>query len=176
MSIGELLDIKKMAKDDLSKKLSLSSKKPLLAMIVDRELPSATEEKIKIFLEGASSLDLEIVILADSNMAFFSGQKIKILPYSRVNRKNILEASDMALTFDFSDIEEMLIHGIVPISLTRNGIADYNPNEETGNSFIYKKEDPWHIFAAIVRAIETYKFPYDWKHIVRTGISSVCKH
>jgi starch synthase len=78
----------------------------------------------------------------------------------------------MALVFPFSDVEEIMLNGVIPISMNRPGIKDYNPNKETGNGFVYKKEDSWSIFAALVRAVETFKFPYDWKHIVRQGILS----
>jgi len=85
----------------------------------------------------------------------------------------LLEAADMALVFEFSDVEEMLLNGVIPISSLRPEVSDYNPNRETGNGFIFKKESPWAIFAALVRARETFKFPYDWKHIIRQGMSSV---
>ena len=100
-------------------------------------------------------------------------KNVSFLPYGRANRKILLEASDMALSFKFSDVEEMLLNGTIPISPMRDEIKDYNPNHETGNGFIYQKSDRWCIFAALVRAIETFKFPYDWNNIVREGLRSV---
>ncbi|MBD3156460.1 hypothetical protein GF369_01395 [Candidatus Peregrinibacteria bacterium] len=59
--------------------------------------------------------------------------------------------------------------GVVPIVKPFNdSIVDYNPNTESGNSFIYEEDNYWDVFAAIVRARETYKFPYDWKFIMRS--------
>ncbi|MFA6992665.1 MAG: hypothetical protein WC269_05335 [Candidatus Gracilibacteria bacterium] len=173
-SVGKLLKEKKKAKENLSKKLFFSRKSPILALFLDNELSKDEEQKMKTFLDGVSSLDVIVVALADSNLETLRLPNVVILPYDRLNRKELLAASDMALCFPFSDVEEMIINGVIPISSVRPGIADYNPNCETGNSFIYKKEDPWHIFAALVRARETFKFPYDWAHIVRQGLCSIC--
>ncbi|MFH1284764.1 MAG: hypothetical protein ABIH78_04230 [Candidatus Peregrinibacteria bacterium] len=172
-SVSNLLKQKRKAKKDLAKKLSFSDKRPLLGIFLDRELSCDHAEMIKAMLSGVRAIGFEIVVLADSNLETFSIPNIIILPYSRMNRKTLLESADMALGFEFNDIEELLINGVIPISPTRSEVKDYNPNHETGNSFIYKQNDPWYMFAAIVRARETFKFPYDWKNIVREGLVSV---
>lgn len=171
-SINDLLKIKREAKDALAKSLKLSKNKPLLGIFLDRELTKTMERRLKVILEGIKFLDVEVVILADSDADGLKSDKLKILPYERMNRIKLLQAADMAMIFSFTDIEELLFNGVIPISGSRPEITDYNPNRETGNSFIYKKEEPWSIFAALVRAVETFKFPYDWKHIVRQGVSS----
>lgn len=144
-------------------------------MFLDNELSEDIEKKMERFLEGVTAIDVNVIVLADSNLETFSLPNVIILPYSRSNRNALLEASDMALGFEFNDVEEMLLNGVIPISSVRSEIADYNPNRETGNSFVYRSDDPWGIFAALVRARETFKFPYDWKHIVRQGLESVGK-
>lgn len=168
-SVGQLLKQKKEVKRNIGKMFSFSSKKPLLGIFLDKELPQESEKKVRMFLEAVKVLDIEVALLADSNLSALSPNVIYI-PYSRLNRKSLLEAADMALTFEFTDVEEMLLNGVIPISPVRPEVKDYNPNVESGNGFIYKQEDPWCIFAALVRARETFKFPYDWKHIVRQGI------
>lgn len=172
-SVGQLLRQKGAAKKDLAKIFSFSFKKPLLGIFLDKELSKESEKTVRMFLEAVNVLDMEVIVLADSNLDSLSLPNVIYLPYSRLNRKSLLEAADMALTFEFSDVEEMLLNGVIPISPIRPEIKDYNPNVESGNGFIYKKEDPWYIFAALVRARETFKFPYDWKHIVRQGITAV---
>ena len=67
----------------------------------------------------------------------------------------------------------MLLNGTIPVSPARAEIADYNPNRETGNGFVYKNTDSWCMFAALVRALETFKFPYDWNNIIRQGLETV---
>lgn len=171
--ITKLVQQKKETKQLFSKKYSFSSKKPLLGIFLDKELSKDVENKVHIFLEASQELDIEVVVLADSNLDSLHLPNVIYLPYSRASRKTLLEASDMALIFEFSDVEEMLLNGVIPISSLRPEVSDYNPNLETGNGFIFKKENPWAIFAALVRARETFKFPYDWKHIIRQGMSSV---
>lgn len=168
-TIDNLLNQKKAAKAELSRELSLSKNKPLLGIFLDKALTD--ESEMQQIMDALSAVEVEVVILADSNLDALD--MTKVLPYGRENRKKLLDAADIALIFEFSDVQELLLNGIIPVSCERPGVIDYNPNRETGNSFVYRHKSPWGIFAALVRAIETFKFPYDWKHIVRQGVDSV---
>jgi len=170
-SIDNFLVQKKLAKSELAKELGLSKNKAMVGIFLDKALSGAKERTMFEVLMGLKDVDVNVVVLADTNMELAG--MAKVLNYNRTNRRRLLESADMALIFDFSDIEELLLNGIIPVSAARPEISDYNPNHETGNSFVYSKKTPWGIFAALVRAIETFKFPYDWKHIVRQGVNSV---
>ncbi len=52
------------------------------------------------------------------------------------------------------------------INETSMNFAEYNPLKETGNAFVYEKNSPWHMLAAVLRASETFKFSYDWKNLL----------
>lgn len=171
-SLDNCIKKKREAKKMFASKFSFSAKRPLLGIILDNELSREEEGRLQNILEGTAHVDVQVVILADTNLDVCGIPHTIVVPYSRVNRKDLLEAADMSLGFSFSDVEEMLLNGTIPISSSRPEVSDYNPNRETGNSFIYKKSDHWSVFAALVRALETYKFPYDWKNIVRQGIRS----
>jgi hypothetical protein len=173
--ISNLLEKKKETKKIFSKKLSFSYKRPLLGIFLDKELSKKAAEKIKNILEGTACINMEVIILADSNIDEFSIPHVIFLPYSRVNRKTLLEAADMALILPFNDVDEFLLNGIIPVSGQKDGLTDYNPNFETGNSFTYNTDTSWGIFAALVRAMETFKFPFDWRNIVSEGVRSVNK-
>lgn len=166
-ALDSLLKRKNAAKVKMAKELGFSMKKPLIGIFLDKEM--AGEELLQI-LNGMNAVEAQVVILSDADNSFGFTKSLK---YNRENRKYLLEACDIALVFDFSDVEEMLLHGVIPVSFKRPEVIDYDPNRETGNSFVYLDKSPWGIFAAVVRAIETFKFPYDWKHIVRQGIMSV---
>lgn len=170
-SLDNLLEKKKGTKAALCKKLSLSEDKPLLGVVLDKKLSPADEDRLRSILEGVLHIDINIVVLTDTDV--FDDNQVKHISYSRRGRRELLEASDMSLSFPFSDIQEMLLNGTVPISPSRPEISDYNPNKETGNGFVYKENDCWCMFAAIVRALETFKFPYDWNNIVKQGLSSI---
>lgn len=174
-SVNLIVEKKRSSKKTLAKTLSFSGKEPLVAVILDK-MPSKKDfTKMMGLLEGIDKINIQMIILADPDVEFPAFKKIKVMPYSRKNRNVLLEAADIAIGFDFNDIEEMLFHGVVPISYERPEVKDYNPNHETGNSFVYRQRDPWAMFAALVRALETFRFPYDWKHIIREGLKSVEK-
>ncbi len=170
MATDNILQIKSEAKKSFAKEVGFKSSKALIAVVLDRELSGEDSALLAEVLEGAAILDVAVVILADGEKLEAVNKCVYSVEYTRDNREKLLSAADMTVSFDFNDVEEMLVHGAIPISLERSEIADYNPNRETGNAFLYKKRDKWSAFAAMVRACETYKFPYDWKNIVRQGI------
>lgn len=166
--IDLLIKDKSEAKDKLSSMLKFHIKKPLIALFIDKELSELEERNLGLILAGVKDLSATVIAIADTNREVFS--EITVLPYNRLNRHYLLEAADIALVFSFTDVEELLANGIIPISQERPEVEDYDPNHETGNAFIYKNTSPWSVFAAVVRAVETFKFPYDWKHIIRQGL------
>lgn len=58
-------------------------------------------------------------------------------------------------------------YGGVPVVRSVGGLAntveEYNPNTGSGNGFTFLNYDPWEFFAAIVRAIELYRFKDAWR-------------
>lgn len=166
-----LLSRKKEAKKELAKMLGLNAKKPLIGVFLDGEIFEKDVDKIKTVLEGTGALSVNVVVLCDKVTEGSEEKHVKFLPYSRVNRSKLLSAADIALSLGFNDVEEMLLNGTVPVSEARPELEDYNPNHESGNGFIFREFSPWSIFAATVRALETFKFPYDWQNIVRSAAS-----
>jgi starch synthase len=61
-------------------------------------------------------------------------------------------------------------YGGVPVVRSVGGLADtveeYDPNTGSGNGFTFANYDPWELFAAIVRAIELYRFKDAW-HVLQ---------
>jgi hypothetical protein len=45
------------------------------------------------------------------------------------------------------------------------GFTDYDPQKEKGNSFKYKKNTSFHQLEALIKAVECFKYPYDWKNV-----------
>jgi starch synthase len=62
-------------------------------------------------------------------------------------------------------------YGSVPIVRSVGGLADtvqeYDPRTGGGNGFTFDKYDPWEFFAAIVRALEVYRFQDIWQTLQR---------
>ncbi|MFC1600400.1 hypothetical protein ACFL3T_05210 [Patescibacteria group bacterium] len=84
--------------------------------------------------------------------------------------KAIVKANIVILINENHDkVKKAWENGVVPITQELDpSVVDYNPNTESGNAFVYQNANEWEIFAAVVRALETHKFPYDWKFIVRS--------
>ncbi len=65
-------------------------------------------------------------------------------------------------------------YGAVPIVALESsvyGAADnYDPVMESGTSFLFTSGSVWSMHAAVVRALETYRLPYDWRGIQRNGM------
>ena len=80
-------------------------------------------------------------------------------------------ASDMALFLDdaagHKELEFLLKYGVVPVAKKDCGLQNYDPNQESGHGFLYDKFDVWSVFTSLVRALETYRFPFDWRTIQR---------
>lgn len=81
-----------------------------------------------------------------------------------------LLAADMALLFKehHQIIDHLLKKGVIPVAKEQSPLlVNYDAIKEIGNSFTFSSYNPWDMFAALVRARETYTFPFDWQHILR---------
>lgn len=101
------------------------------------------------------------------------------LEVAEANHDALLSA-DIALfaTSDLAQsrsIRHALTAGSIPVVYEhiapKNLAEDYDPTTEQGNSFFATTENVWGIFAATVRAVETFRFPYDWQGIVRNAMN-----
>jgi hypothetical protein len=132
-----------------------NTKFPTVLLAVANISENIKSEIIDTLEEGLSHLNIRL--LRDENN-FSNLEKAHII---------VLFENDVNL------LKKAWSHGVIPITQAFDpSIVDYNPNTESGNSFVYESKNYWEIFAAIVRACETYKFPYDWKFIVRSCTKS----
>jgi starch synthase len=65
-------------------------------------------------------------------------------------------------------------YGSVPIVRATGGLADTvrdaDPVAGQGNGFVFEPYDRWMLFAAIVRAVETFKHPAVWRQLQVQGM------
>ena len=68
-----------------------------------------------------------------------------------------------------------LRYGTIPVVRATGGLADtikdYDPVASTGDGFTFELYDPWHFFAAVVRAWETYRHHSLWSWLVRRAMT-----
>ncbi len=51
-------------------------------------------------------------------------------------------------------------------------VQDYDPRTGEGNGFSFGAYDRWQLFAAIVRALENYKYAEAWRNLQVRGMTS----
>jgi starch synthase len=135
-------------------------------------------------LEGILSLDCQIVVRGVGSeeygkiftkLAADYSHRFKIVPDEDVMRRKMYASCDVALFFapDETELLNCLSYGTVPVTPEQKHLANYDPVQEAGNAFVADPMDSWNWFAALVRAIETYKLPYDWRTIQRHAMETV---
>lgn len=83
---------------------------------------------------------------------------------------HMLQACDVLVCMSQRGVSAAKRGGCVPIAPEDiAGVKNYHPVTETGNAFTFAKKKSWSVFAALVRAKETFLLSFDWKGICRNG-------
>lgn len=142
--------------------------------LLEQVIPGLMELPISIVIRGRGSKKYGELF---TKLSASAPHRISIVPDDETSVRKMLAGSDIALFLaDHNDeeiLENCLRYGTVPVSLRSNLLDDYNPVQESGNAFVYESASSWQCFAALVRALETFKFPYDWRTIQRHAIESM---
>lgn len=145
-------------KDSETLSQSYSGKKlPLVIIETDSNEKNIDSKSLESLLEGLAHLDIKVE------------QNLK-------KNENLNEEAAIVIILSKNKglLETAWEKGVVPVtSAFDQRIVNYNPNSEKGNSFVYNNFNEWEIFSAVVRALETHKFPYDWKFIKRSCMKSI---
>jgi glycogen synthase len=189
---------KKTIKNKIENKLQFQED---LGLIVERKIPilcitiditkKSGGELLEETIEGILTLDVQLLIRGAgteqyqklfSDLAVQHKNKIRIVSDTEENIRKTYAASDIALVFSTEEeheeeISNYLSYGVIPVLPEKHSqslpIVNYNPIEENGNAFVYKKNNKWIFFATLIRALENFLFPYDWELIQKNAIESV---
>ena len=148
-----------------------------------------TEQKgFHLLVDAAHALftnfDLQLLVIGagDSDlMGFFqelperySGKAAVHLAYDEALPHLVYGGADVILIpskFEPSGLTQMeaMRYGSVPLVRKTGGLADsvedYNPRTRAGTGFVFEGFDHYAFFGAVVRALETYKYPKYWQGI-----------
>jgi len=128
------------------------------------DVRGADPKLVESLLPGIEELDARFRVIGVGAKAFphvFSAEEA-------MEEAHIWIILGSHLPSEFSMIAD---RGIVPVML--NGLhkeaQNYNPVAEEGNAFLFQKATPWHIYGAMVRALENFAFSYDWENLRDQG-------
>lgn len=151
--------------------------------------PLTEENNIELLKEAIKGLLEQNILIALSGIgsekyqAFFTHlaethpSQMVILSENEENKRKMYAASDIFINTSTQkdcllEMVKAMAYGVVPVSLPHKKLTDYNGVKEEGNAFIYKKESSWSLFSGVIRALENFKFPYDWKAIQVSAMES----
>jgi hypothetical protein len=127
-------------------------------------------------LEAMNEWNFHIMALAEGDIEvqkkcfdFVKQYKnFEFLENTTQNKERILEKSDV-LFFPGNPnkkcLQQVLQKGVVPVLPEGNQLKNFNPQNESGESFTFQESNFWSMISALSRAFENHKFPYDWKNI-----------
>jgi len=135
--------------------------------LLKKAIEGLLEQNIAIALSGIGSPKYQDFF---TDLAGKHPTRMVILSENEENKQKMFAASDIFINTStkkdcLNQMEKAMTYGVVPVSLTNNNLMDYNGVKEEGNAFIYSKKSPWSLFSGVIRALENFKFPYDWKAI-----------
>lgn len=160
-------------------------KRPMLC------LPAGMSEKLggkllEELLPGLLVLPVEILVVGKGSSAYGTlftklarehRHQMHIVADKEEPLRMMYGASDMALFLNdpcgARELQMCLASGVVPVSPPASVLYDYDPVQESGNAFLFESPSAWLCFAALVRAMETYKLPFDWRTIQRNGMEAI---
>jgi len=132
------------------------------------------EQKVTLALTGIGTKKFQDFF---EKIAKQNPKKIAIISDNDENKRKIYSASDIFLCTKASkeclvEMENAMNYGVIPITPQCNIVNNYNSQKEEGNAFIYNDKSTWSFFAGLIRALENFKFPYDWKNIQNNAMDA----
>lgn len=152
-------------------------KLPRLGIVIDS---NATNEQLKtfeFFFDGVLAMGIPTMIIDQKK--YFVGRALspEVTVREQLN-SSFYNDCDVVIFVPFGNtpkehLKQAWKRGVVPVvSFETEKTVNYNPNTESGNSFLYTGNTAWEVFAALIRACETFKFPHDWKFLVKQAKKS----
>lgn len=136
-------------------------------------------------MEQLMSLDLQFVLMGTGDHLYHDlfRQVVEKYPhkasffmtFSSPIAQKIYGGSDLFLMpsrFEPCGLGQMIAmrYGSIPVVRKTGGLADtvkdFDPRTNTGNGFTFEEYDSTLLFGAIVRALETYKYPHIWHNLM----------
>lgn len=161
---------KEQAKEALQKVTGLSFPSSGRTFLVALELEKEDtperliKEELLFALEGTK---IHTVVIGENPHS----HSFKYINFVEKEKKDTIEKAADLFIWPREERELKIMHyGTVCLSRSNENVNPYNSQKETGDGFICDETSHYALFAEIVRAEESYKFTYDWKHICQNAM------
>ena len=163
---------------------------PLISM-VSRLADQKGFDLIAQIIEPLLAQGIQVVVLGIGDQRYhelfqrlaarYSEQVAIFLTFNTELAQRIYAGSDMFLMpsrFEPCGLSQLIAmrYGCVPVVRSVGGLADtvqeYDPKTGAGNGFTFTNYDAWELFAAIVRALEVYRFKDIWSTLQQRGMEA----
>jgi starch synthase len=140
---------------------------------------------------GLMRLDLQLVVLGAGDAKYEEMFKANArdnprqvsatIGFKPVLAQHIYAGSDMFLMpsrFEPCGLGQLisLRYGTIPIVRATGGLADtiqdWDPVAHTGNGFVFEAYDHWDLYAQVVRGLENFRQPHQWRRLQRNAMST----
>lgn len=174
------LDQKNKNKISLQRELGWPAEPKMPMLCIPGDVTEKEHKLLEKLLPGIDSLNIQLLVLKKGSANHIKDiekrakehkHRIAVLKDDDEHVRKMLAAADIGLFLGSPEKDPMLAnclrYGTVPVCPECDNVENYNAIQESGNAFTYEGTSEWHSFAGIVRALETFKFPYDWRTIQR---------
>ena len=183
-------EAKALCRSELRTELGLEpADKPLCAM-VSRFYDVKGLDLVEQALPAILQLGLQLVVIGTGDRRYEDmfrryaaekpGMVAAVIGFDAAQAQRIYAGADMLWMpsrFEPCGLAQLIAlrYGTVPVVRATGGLADtikdYDPVAGVGNGFTFEQYDPWHFFAAVVRAWETYRHHSLWSWLIRRGMT-----
>ena len=162
---------KKQKKEQQQQQWGFTVNGSIPMVLIEADIDVHIQNILREIVDGIATIGIQLVVLEPQDEHFRAVWKTFTEKYPKSvrmvpSREADLDAFDMTVLDELtpSRVQELKEHQLVPVA--EKGVMPFDPIAEKGNGFVFQ-ENPWSLFAALVRAAETYRFPYDWQNIVK---------
>lgn len=167
---GHLMN-KRQKKEMVQKSWGLLVGKDIPLLLICDDIDAHLHVILKDIIDGIAAIGIQLAVEAPSDPERRRSWELFCKKHPKWIRM-IDEEEARYEIFDLALLEDLTVERIkslrekrmVPVA--EKGISTFDPILEKGNGFLFH-ENPWSLFAALVRAQETYRFPYDWENLIK---------
>ena len=160
------------------KRLSRKKKSFSVGIVTPVSPNSKNTSLILKLIEPICELDFQMYVLAlgdEKTQEFYFNfserypDNFHVLESIPKNKEKVLSESHVVLFPEVPDIDMLRLlsqKGALPLLPRRKSemnLVDFDSLKEVGNCFIYD-DNFWKLLSTLLRAYETFKFPYDWSN------------